>query len=101
MHYVNKNKQNAPFVSILVLTNTEQFDIMTTEKWKPKTVATIQTKHYRGQTSKLSESSVAADGSLFLFIGLNMCVDCEQKSCNAANTSNNSQSVHVPASFRD
>lgn len=43
---------------------------------------------------------VATDGSLLLFIGIKIYVDCEQKSNNTTQTPNNTQSVHVSASFK-
>lgn len=84
------------------MTNVKQFGIIQIEKWKPKTVATMIHKQYYETKSQTCEPyPVAADGSLFLFIGLKVYVDCEQKSNNTTHTSNNSQSVHVSASFRD
>lgn len=55
--------------------------------WKPKAVATIDTYRCRGLRLKPSESSVAADGSLFLLLGLNKRNHREHKPKETANAS--------------
>ena len=49
----------------------------------------------KGLTPKNSESSVAADGSLFLIPGLHVNIDRKSQSNNATDTSNNIQSVYI------
>lgn len=76
--------------------------IILIEMWSTETVATlIQLTINEILSHNLVSLSVAADGSLFLFAGFDEYVDRQQKSNNTAYTTNNSQSVHVSASFRD
>ena len=48
-----------------------------------------------GYAQKLSESSVAADGSLFLALGLVISVNCISQSNYATNTSYDTQDIHI------
>lgn len=64
--------------------------------WKPRRLPHSDHKHKnKGFMPKNSESSVAADGSLFLILGLYVGIDGKSQSNNTTDTSNNIQSVYI------